>query len=341
MTDDEPLKRAMKKYDVYGIGAALVDTELKVQDEFLDSVGIRKGWMVEIDDARRLELLALLKAGADTSQHFCGGSAANTVISVSHFGGRTFFSCRTADDDDGDFFRQGLHGAGVMHNGTCESGGTTGKCLVLLTPDAERTMNSYLGVNKNFSADDLGGEALAASHWLYMEGYLGVHDRNTKAALRAREIARQHDVKLALSFSDPGMVQNHRDNLQKILGDGVDLLFCNEQEALHWAGVRTLSAALPAMRKTARQVLVTRGAEGSLLLEGGQTLQIDPVRVQAVDTTGAGDTFAGAWLFGVVRALPVEQTAQLASLAAAQVVSRYGPRLNRHHCLEILRQAGV
>lgn len=330
----------MKKYDVYGIGAALVDTEVMVQDDFLSALDIRKGWMTQVDDVQQRELLAMLQPRLDASRHFCGGSAANTIIAVSNFGARAFFSCRTADDEDGDFFRRSLQHAGVMHNGACESGGTTGKCLIFLTPDAERTMNSHLGVNENFSVDDLSPEALEASAWLYIEGYLSAQDKNTQAALRAQEIARSSDVKIALSFSDPSIVQNCRSNLEKLLDGGVDLLFCNEQEALYWSGARTLETALLQIRKTARQVLVTQGARGSLLLEGRRTLQIDPAPAQTVDTTGAGDTFAGAWLFGSIRGLPVERTAQLASTAAAQVVSRYGPRLDRRHCLEILRQTG-
>ena len=328
----------MKRYDVYGVGSALVDTEIKVNDIFLQQLGIAKGVMTLVDEARQEEILQRFNSGQPEIQRACGGSAANTVIAQQLFGGASFLSCRTADDEDGHFYRSDLHRAGVAHNPAEKTEDATGKCLVMVTPDAERTMNTCLGISEKITGADLVPEALADSRYLYLEGYLVTSPNGHATALQARQIAAQHDVMTALSFSDPTIVASFADSLKEIIGSGVDFLFCNEDEALCWTGTDRLEDAEDALRKAASCTVVTRGARGARILNGSSWTDIPPRRVQAVDTNGAGDMFAGAFLYGLAQNRTPAEAGRLASYAAAEIVRHYGPRLPHEQYPAILQQ---
>jgi fructokinase len=318
----------MKKYDVYGLGAALVDTEIEVDDRFLADAGIEKGVMTLVDEARQQQLLELLSDHLVASRRASGGSAANSMIAASCFGGSAFYSCKVADDDNGRFYLADLQRAGVDSNfhGTKETG-VTGKCLVMITPDAERTMNTFLGISSTLSCAELNEAALRASRYLYVEGYLVTSSTGRQAAVSAREMAEQFGVRTALSFSDPGIVAHFRDGLAEMLGAGVDMLFCNEAEALEWSGMQTLEEAADALRGIAREFAITLGARGALVFDGRNYHRISPHPVRAIDTNGAGDMFAGAYLFAVTNGYDPLAAGQLASRAAAELVCHYGPRL--------------
>lgn len=318
----------MKKYVAYGIGAALVDTEIKVTDEELAQMKVDKGLMTLVDEARQAELLGHLEGHLVKASHASGGSAGNSMIATAQFGGRTFMSCKVADDADGDIYLADLAAAGVDHclNGAREAG-TTGKCLVLITADAERSMNTFLGVSETLSVAELDADAIAASEYLYIEGYLVTSPSGRAAAVRAREIAQAAGVRTSLSFSDPGMVEFFRDGMAEIVGDGLDLVFCNEAEALGWSETDKLEVAIEKMKRVARSFVITRGAEGALTFDGSELAEIPPHRVQAVDTNGAGDMFAGAFLYAITRGEAFPTAGRFASLAAGKVVAHYGPRL--------------
>ena len=214
----------MKKYNVYGMGAALVDTEIEVDDTFLGSAGIDKGVMTLVDEARQDRLLAMLSTHLVASRRASGGSAANSVIATSCFGGSAFYTCKVADDENGRFYLADMARAGVDCNACAgRERGTTGKCLVMITPDAERTMNTFLGISSTLSADNLDEAALAASEYLYVEGYLVTSPTGRAAAIAAREFAARNGVRTALSFSDPGIVAHFRDGLADMIGpDDID-----------------------------------------------------------------------------------------------------------------------
>lgn len=320
----------MKKFKVYGIGNALVDTEIQVQDQELISMGVEKGLMTLVDEQRQHELANHLRDHLVAAQRASGGSAANSMIATARFGGPTFYSCKVASDDNGDFYLTDLQAAGVTHNPQANRHtGITGRCLVLISPDAERSMNTYLGISETLSVTELVPEAIEQSEWLYIEGYLVTSPSCREAATRSRQLAEQAGVKTALSFSDPGMVEFFRDGMQEMLGEnGVDLLFCNEAEALMWAGSDDLDAAVAALKQIARQFAITLGARGALLYDGEKTIEIDACPVEAVDTNGAGDMFAGAFLYAITHGHDFTAAGQFASLAAARVVSRFGPRLS-------------
>lgn len=316
----------MKKYDVYGMGNALVDMEFQVSDHFLQTMEVEKGFMTLVDEARQFELLEYLRG--ESSVRSGGGSAANTIVANSFFGGSSFYTCRVSNDEMGDFYMRELELAGVDTNLTdVRSEGVTGKCLVMITPDAERTMNTYLGISETLSVAELRAEALCDSSFLYSEGYLVTSPTARPAVVKAMELARTNGVKTALSFSDPSMVKYFRLGLEEIIGDGVDLLFCNKEEALLWGSCRTLAKAVDCLRQSAAAFVVTMGGEGALVFDGYTVHEIDPNPVTPVDTNGAGDMFAGAFLYGITHGMNHVQAGQLASLAASHVVASFGPRL--------------
>jgi sugar/nucleoside kinase (ribokinase family) len=318
----------MKKYKAYGLGAALVDTEIKVQDRELAAMQVEKGVMTLVDQERQRELLGHLDGHLVKANHASGGSAGNSMIAAAQFGAPTFMSCKVAADNDGDIYIADLEAAGVDHclNGT-RSEGVTGKCLVLVSPDAERSMNTYLGVSESFSVEQLDEAAIADSEYVYIEGYLVTSPTGRAAAIRAREVAEAAGVKTSLSFSDPGMVEFFRDGMSEIVGGGVDLLFCNGAEAKGWAGTDDLEVAVERLKRIAGQFAITLGAEGALTWDGEELAEIPPHRVQAVDSNGAGDMFAGAFLYAITRGESFPTAGRFASLAAGRIVANYGPRL--------------
>jgi sugar/nucleoside kinase (ribokinase family) len=318
----------MTDFHIYGIGAALVDTEIEVEDHFLAEAGIAKGNMTLVDEARQHELMTLLQGHLVASKRASGGSAANSIIGASYFGARTFYSCKVAGDDNGNFYLDDLQRAGVASNfHATREAGITGKCLVMITPDAERTMNTFLGISATLSEADINYEALKQSEFLYIEGYLVTSDTGRAAAIRAREFAQRHGVKTAISFSDPGMVQFFRDGLEQMVGEHVDFAFCNEQEALSWGNTTDLGEAVAVLKKRASRFAITLGSKGALVWDGELEIRIAPHPVKAIDTNGAGDMFAGAFLYAITAGYDCEAAGKLASRAAAEVVSNYGPRL--------------
>lgn len=316
-------------YHIYGIGNALVDKEFEVSDDFFAVAGIQKGVMTLIDADQQAHLLELLQARYGLKKRACGGSAANTIIGASYFGAKTFYTCNVASDESGDFYVADLKAAGVDTNMDGERDqGVTGKCLVMVTPDAERTMNTYLGITSDLHEKHIHEDALASSEYVYIEGYLVTSDTSRAAAIRVRELARKHGVKIAMTFSDPAMVQFFKDGLLEMLGDGVDLLFCNEQEAMLLAGSDNLDDALVTLKQHAKAFAVTLGAKGALAFDGRTLHEIAPHVVKAVDSNGAGDMFAGAFLYAITHGHDFAAAGRLASAASAQVVSQFGPRLN-------------
>jgi sugar/nucleoside kinase (ribokinase family) len=313
-------------YDVYGLGNALVDLEYRVDDGFLRRHGIAKGHMTLVDEAR-LEALV-----ADLTEHeperMSGGSAANSVIAVRGFGGRAFYSCRVADDEVGGFFLGDLSAAGIDTNRNAGDGaGHSGRCLVLVTPDAERSMNTFLGISTDLGTGEIDERALAQSRYFYAEGYLSSSPTSLAAAVAGREQAEAAGAKTAISLSDPAMVEHFRDGLARILGNGVDHLFCNEEEALSWARTDRLDIAVTELKDIGRSVNVTLGKRGSLAVTPHEQALVPGYDVRAVDTNGAGDIYAGACLYGWATGMGAEQAAAFGNFAAAQLVQTYGARL--------------
>lgn len=318
----------MPTYDIYGLGAALVDTEITVSDDDLTRFDVQKGVMTLVDEARQHELLAHLEGHLCHASRASGGSAANSIIAAQYLGARTFYSCKVAADDNGRFYLADLARAGVAypeHLGGAD--GITGKCLVMITPDAERTMNTFLGISATLSVDEIDEEALKASKYVYIEGYLVTSPTGRAAAIRLRELAQQYGVKTAVSLSDPAIVEYFYADLHTMVGDRVDLLFCNSAEALKFTRSDDLKSASEKLRQLAKTFAITLGADGAEIFDGEKLFRVPAPTVVAVDTNGAGDMFAGAFIYALSRGQDYASAGALAARAAAQVVSQFGPRL--------------
>jgi sugar/nucleoside kinase (ribokinase family) len=317
----------MSRYDLYGLGNALVDMEFSVDDSFLRDHGITKGHMTLVD-APRIE--ALLDNLSELSpRRTSGGSAANTLIAAQAFGSSTFYSCRIGDDETGRYFVDDLAEVGVGTN-TQQADGSdpSGRCLVLITPDAERSMNTFLGISEQLTPTEIDPEALRDSRCLYIEGYLSSSDTGRATAVRCRELAESEQVRTALTLSDPSMVEIFREGLIEMLGNGVDHLFCNEEEALTWAGTDRIDIAVKELKDIGRALNITLGARGSLAVERGAAREVPGFETTPIDTNGAGDIYAGAVLHGWCAGMDGAVAASFGNFAAAHLVAQYGARLS-------------
>lgn len=329
------------KYDVYGMGNALVDMEFKVTDEFFTKNNVEKGLMTLVEEDRQNELLNILhELHNDGLKRQCGGSAANTVIAVSQFGGKSFYSCKVAKDETGEFYLNDLSENGVTTKYTSETApeGTTGKCMVMITPDAERTMNTFLGITATYSETETDLDALKNSKWLYVEGYLVASPTGQAAAEKAISFAKENGVKVAYTMSDPNMVKFFKENIDKLLNNKIDLLFCNEAEAMEYTGTDSVDAAREQLKYHAHSFAITLGKNGAVIWDGNTFIDIEPYKTEAVDSNGAGDMFAGAFLYGITHGMNDAGAGSFASLAASKVVSQFGPRLKWAQAKELKEQ---
>ncbi len=317
----------MKKTNIYAVGAALVDTEVTVSDVFLQDHSIDKGVMTLVEQSRQAELLDALNSCGANFHRQSGGSACNTAVAASYFGATACFGGKVANDGDGELFANDLEQANVTFYSAKSEMGVTGKCLVMVTDDAERTMNTYLGVSDSFSEAEINHNALMSSEWFYIEGYLQTDDQRTAVIKAAVEKARQDGVKVALSLSDPFVAQLFSGNLKSVIGDGVDLIFCNKDEALAFTQEDSLETAAEALKTYTKTFAITDGANGALVFDGKNLINTPAVKAKAVNTNGAGDMFAGAFLYAISASEDYQSAAKLANRAAAMVVERFGPRL--------------
>lgn len=329
------------KYDVYGIGNALVDMEFLVSDEFLTKNNIEKGLMTLVEADRQRELIeSLHQEHTEEIKRQCGGSAANSVIAVSQFGGNSFYAFKVANDETGHFYLNDIKDNGVdtINAEANLPEGETGKCMVMVSKDAERTMNTFLGITASFSQEQVDEEALSQSKYLYIEGYLVASPTGQQAAVKARELAQKHGVKTSLTMSDPNMVKFFRDNMLEIIGDGLDLIFCNEHEAMDFTQTDTLQDAREQMKSYAKKFVITQGKNGAMIWDGEMFIDIEPHEVEAIDSNGAGDMYAGAFLYGITNGHSYAGAGALASLASSKVVQQYGPRLKWTEVKDILKK---
>ena len=328
----------MKKIDVYAIGNALVDSEYEVSEALLAQAGVAKRHMTLIDAPRRAELLHHMQGLH--SRRTGGGSAGNTAVAVAQFGGKAFYSCRVADDELGAFYTQDLasHGVATNLSHMAAPAGQTGVCLVMVTPDAERSMSTFLGATAELDHSALHPHDIARAKVYYMEGYLAASPSGLAAALQGRQIAREAGVALAVTLSDVSMINFCRDGLVAMIGDGLDYLFGNEEEAQVWCDSQDMAQIIRILSPLAKVVCLTRGPQGCLVIENGQATHVAAPVVKAVDTNGAGDMFAGAFLYAATHGYSHAQAADLANRAAAAVVSQHGNRLSMQ-TLQPIKQA--
>ncbi len=312
------------QYDVYGVGNALVDIQAQVSDDTLERLDFPKGIMTLVDERTQLRVLNELDGTLLT--RCAGGSAANTILGVADFGGKAAYAGKTGDEPFGEFFLEDMRKIGVSIE-VAPTDGQTGTCVVLITDDAQRTMLTHLGVSSTLTKSDIDEEAIKKSQWVYVEGYLFTSPTQKAAALKAIQLAKKNGVKVAFTVSDPFLINDFRDEFWDLIESPVDLLFCNLEEARALTGHEDPVECAASLHRHARQVAMTLGADGSLLMHNGSTIPIEGVQVEAVDTTGAGDMYAAGILYGITNGLSWRDSGHLASHAAARIVSQFGARL--------------
>ncbi|MEO1021317.1 MAG: adenosine kinase [Bacteroidota bacterium] len=327
-----------KTYNVYGIGNALVDLELKATDDFINEHNIQKGVMTLVDEETQFRLIEAI-----SDKHILrksGGSGANSIIAVAQFGGTAYYSCKVANDEYGDFYMRDMSEAGVATNldKIEREQGITGKCLVMATEDAERTMNTFLGITTGLSTKEVNEEAIKAAEYVYLEGYPVTSPTGFEALKTVKDIAERAGVKTSLTLSDPAIVGAFKPKFEELLSTPVNLLFCNEEEAMSFTGKDTLAEAREALKEVAHHFAITQGKNGAIIFDGETYIDIEPYSVNVVDSLGAGDMFAGAFLYGITNNLGYAASGRLASKASSRVVAQYGPRLERDEVQQLLTE---
>ena len=311
-------------HDVAAIGNAIVDVITPAPEEFLADQGLVKGAMTLIDEARAQELYEAMAAGAETS----GGSAANTVAGLASFGGRGAFIGKVADDQLGEVFGHDMRAMGA-HFATppLTSGAATGRCLINVTPDGQRTMATFLGAANLLGPGDVDEATIASSKITFLEGYLFTPDEARKAFAKAAALARTHDRLISLTLSASFVVENYRALLVDFIEQQVDILFANEEEICGLFQTQDFDEAVRLTRPHVKIAAMTCGAQGSVVIGGGETHKVSAEPIdKVVDTTGAGDAYAAGFLYGLARGRPLDVCGRLASIASAEVISHYGAR---------------
>ncbi|HWL05981.1 MAG TPA: adenosine kinase [Xanthobacteraceae bacterium] len=313
------------RYDVLGIGNAIVDVLARAEDDFLKTQEMTKGAMALIDEGRAQSIYGAMGPATEIS----GGSAANTIVGVANFGARAAFIGKVKNDELGEVFSHDIRAAGVAFDTPAATdGASTARCYVLVTPDGERTMNTYLGAAQDLGPDDIDAEAIAAAEIVYLEGYLWDPPQAKEAFRKAAKIAHDAGRKVALTLSDAFCVGRYRDEFLNLLTTGtVDIVFANESELTSLYEGSDFDAALEKLRKDVKLGVVTRSEKGCVVVHGDKTEAVPAAKIEKLeDATGAGDLFAAGFLVGHARGLDLRTSAQLGALAAAEVIQHIGAR---------------
>ncbi len=313
-----------KKYQVVGIGNAIVDVLAKCDDAFLADNGVDKGVMQLIDTARATELYSKMGAATEIS----GGSAANTIAGLSALGVKTGMVAKVKDDQLGRVFAHDITAQGTHFDTpmiAADHSDETARCLVLVSPDGERSMNTYLGVSTLLTDADIDPDLMADTDWIYLEGYLFDSPDNQAAFVHAVELTKAAGGKAALTLSDPFCVDRHRDAFRELTTNHIDLLFCNEHEVVAMYG-GTLQEAIATGANEVETLVCTAGADGAYVAHGGQVIHVETEATSVIDATGAGDLFAAGFLAGLVQGKSLDVCGKMGCVAAAEVISHMGAR---------------
>ena len=315
----------MKKFQVVGIGNAMVDVLARAEDSFLAEAGIEKGIMQLIDMERAVELYGKIGPAREVS----GGSAANTIAGIAHLGGRTAYVGKVKDDQLGAIFAHDLRAQGAVYETAFapkDAVDETGRCLIIVTPDGERSMNTYLGVTEFLTSDDIDVDQMAEAEWIYLEGYRFDGPESHAAFAKAIAACKAAGGRVSLTLSDPFCVSRHRNAFREMIKADVDLLFCNRAEMLSMYETDDFDAAMAEAAAEIAIVACTDSANGAYILSGGETWHVPAIPTDIVDATGAGDLFAGAFLWALTHGYALEDCGHIGNIAAAEVISHIGAR---------------
>jgi sugar/nucleoside kinase (ribokinase family) len=311
------------RYAVVGMGNAIVDVIAHVDDAFVDEHGLERGAMRLIDADEVRTLYAAMPAGIEAS----GGSAANTIAGIADLGGSVAYIGKVRDDQLGEVFAHDMRAAGVDYDVPfATEGDPTARCLIVVTPDAQRTLNTFLGISRNLSPADVDEALVAKADLLYCEGYLWDVEVAKEAIRLGMDVAHQHGGRTALALSDSFCVDRHRDEFRSLVENRVDILFANESEICSLYEVDTFDDALQRVRGQCEIACLTRSEHGSVVVSGDEVHVIPAVPAKVVDTTGAGDLYASGVLWGLAEGYDLATCGRLGSMAAAEVISHLGAR---------------
>lgn len=312
------------EHDVIGIGNAIVDVIARHDDSFLSTNGLQKGSMQLVDEAGALSLYDKLGPAMEIS----GGSAANTIAGVTSLGGTARYVGKVANDQLGGVFTHDIQAAGVSYGTEALSGGPqTARCMVVVTPDGQRTMSTFLGASALLGPDDILEDEIANAGITYLEGYLWDRPEAKEAFRKAAGLAAGNGRKVALTLSDSFCVDRHRDSFLTLIRDGIDVLFANESELLSLYQTSDFDDAVRQVKADCQIAAVTRSEKGSVIVNGNDAIAVNAVAIdKVVDTTGAGDLYAAGFLFGLSRGKPLAECARIGHVAAAEIISHMGAR---------------
>lgn len=314
----------IKDIELTGLGNGLVDILMEVREDELKNFDIKKGEMKLFSENEQDN--AFSKVGSKRLHKVSGGSAANTMIAFSALGGKGAYKTVLGNDENGEFYANEFKELNIELSAKMLDGIATGTCIVFITPDSERTMHTCLAATAKFDTNSIIEDIIARSQWIYLEGYKFSEESSTEALYLACELAQKHKTKISVTFSDVFITELHRKNLEKIVKVS-DLVFCNDVEALSFVGERDRDKAFLELTNQVPNVVMTKGREGSIIKWNGKIIEIPAYRTIPLDTTGAGDMYAGAFLYGIIKTGNPSKAGHLASYSSARVVSQYGARL--------------
>ena len=327
------------KNDISAIGNALVDTVFKVEHSLISELGLEIDQMTLSSAEEHAPIIdRLIASGADTVSD-CGGSATNSLVAAASFGAKCFHTCKVSDDQDGVKYLESLKEAGVGHKGNMASANTipTGKCLILVTPDAKRTMTTALNVSSLMDDNDLDLNQIANSKIFYIEGYMVTSEENYRVTLQAlNHLQNFPDVKIAFSLSDPGIVMGFKDKFYEMESFGLDYIFGNDDEAMAFVDAENIDEAFIKLQEKSYTSIITMGEKGSSVITSNEIIHTPKVNIEPVDTNGAGDMFAGSFLYALLQDSDLRSCAEFANYGASKVVETFGPRLTQEGYRQVL-----
>ena len=328
------------KNDICAIGNALVDTVFKVPQELIEELGLEIDQMTLSSSEEQAPIIKrLIESGAETVSD-CGGSATNSLVAAASYGASCFHACKVSNDEDGRRYLDSLKEAGVSHKGNMADEGSmpTGKCLILVTPDAKRTMTTSLSISSYMDDQDLDLDEIANSKIVYIEGYMVTSDENYQCVLDILNYLKGFpEVKIALSLSDPGIVAGFKNKFEEIESFGLSYLFGNDDEAMAFVGAADLDEAFEMLQSRSYTSIITMGEEGSAVVSSQEIIKTPRVSIEPIDTNGAGDMFAGSFMYALLQDHDLKSCAEFANYGAAKVVETFGPRLTKEGYQDTLK----
>ena len=326
----------MDKFKLYGVGNALLDYEYLVDDQTLIDLEIEKGTMLLNEHEKHLQIHNLLKEKYDSQKIMPGGSVANSVYAMAKFGDKVCFAGKVSKDETGDKFISSIKQSGI-HSDVCKiESDISGECLVLITSDNERTMNTYLGSSAKLDVNDISLDLIKISDYLLIEGYLVSSDQTLKVCRKAIEFSRDNQTKIVLTLFDPNIVKFFRDNILSLLKKKIDFIFCNELEAKYFSQTNTTSEALTFLKKFADRVVVTKGKKGAVYTDSSNDHIVDGIDVKSKDFTGAGDMFLGAFMHKFKSPENAHESLIFANTCASKIIQTFGAKFERDSDYESL-----